>query len=137
MASAYKTYRCTACFWIGQAPIFHQSYRSNPVTVRAHCPLCMNPVKGYIRTPIFRRALASRMGCRHRPRLKETKNATSKRGLRLLDGEERERLAGFPTGWTAGLSETARARVIGNAVVPQVAEYIGRKIMEFYKEVHK
>lgn len=50
-------------------------------------------------------------------------------GLRILDGDEREALAGFPAGWTAGLSEAARAKCLGNAVVPQVAEWIGRRIM--------
>jgi DNA (cytosine-5)-methyltransferase 1 len=49
--------------------------------------------------------------------------------LRILDGDERERLAGFPTGWTTGFSETARARFYGNAVVPQIAEWIGRRIV--------
>ena len=50
--------------------------------------------------------------------------------LRILDGDEREALAGFPKGWTDGFSETARAKMYGNAVVPQVAEWIGRRIME-------
>jgi DNA (cytosine-5)-methyltransferase 1 len=50
--------------------------------------------------------------------------------LRILDAEERETLAGFPRGWTAGLSEAARAKFYGNAVVPQVAEWIGRRIVE-------
>jgi len=50
--------------------------------------------------------------------------------LRILDGDERESLAGFPGGWTAGFSEAARARFYGNAVVPQVAEWIGRHIVE-------
>ena len=50
--------------------------------------------------------------------------------LRILDGDERERLAGFPAGWTSGLSETSRARMFGNAVVPQIAEWIGRRLME-------
>ena len=50
------------------------------------------------------------------------------RGLRILDGEERESLAGMPPGWTAGFSEGTRARFAGNAVVRQVAEWIGRRI---------
>ncbi|MGR3220745.1 MAG: DNA cytosine methyltransferase [Candidatus Anammoxibacter sp.] len=49
--------------------------------------------------------------------------------LRILDGEERETFAGFPTGWLAGLSETAYAAVCGNAVVPEVVAMIGRPIM--------
>jgi DNA (cytosine-5)-methyltransferase 1 len=51
------------------------------------------------------------------------------RGLRILDGDEREALAGFPAGWTLGKSEATRARMYGNAVVPQVAEWIGRRIV--------
>ena len=50
--------------------------------------------------------------------------------LRILDGNEREALAGFPKDWTAGFSEAARARMYGNAVVPQVAQWIGERIME-------
>lgn len=49
--------------------------------------------------------------------------------LRILDGDERERLAGFCQGWTTGFSEAARARMCGNAVVPQVAEFIARQIV--------
>ncbi len=52
------------------------------------------------------------------------------RGLRILDGDEREALAGFPAGWTTGKSEATRARMYGNAVVPQIAEWIGRRIIE-------
>lgn len=52
------------------------------------------------------------------------------RGLRILDGDERERLAGLPEGWTAGFSEATCARMCGNAVIPAVAEWIGRRIME-------
>jgi len=50
--------------------------------------------------------------------------------LRILDGDEREQLAGFPVGWTAGLSEAARARMTGNAVVVPLAEWIGRRITQ-------
>ena len=50
-------------------------------------------------------------------------------GLRILDAEEREGLAGFPPGWTAGLSQATRARMYGNAAIPQVAEWIGLRIM--------
>lgn len=51
-------------------------------------------------------------------------------GLRILGSDEREALAGFPAGWTDGFSEATRARMLGNAVVPQVAEWIGRCIMQ-------
>lgn len=50
------------------------------------------------------------------------------RGIRILDDQERERLAGFPVGWTDGLSHSAVARVSGNAVVPQVVEWIAKRI---------
>ena len=50
-------------------------------------------------------------------------------GLRILDAEEREGLAGFPPGWTAGLSQATRARMYGNAAIPQVAEWLGRRII--------
>jgi len=49
--------------------------------------------------------------------------------LRILDAEEREAFSGFDVGWTDGLSETARARMMGNCVVPQVAEWVGRRIV--------
>lgn len=49
--------------------------------------------------------------------------------LRILDGDEREALAGFPAGYTAGFSEAARATFYGNAVVPGLAEWIGRRII--------
>jgi DNA (cytosine-5)-methyltransferase 1 len=52
------------------------------------------------------------------------------RGLRILDADEREALAGFPPGWTSGFSQATRARMYGNAAIPQVAEWIGRRIME-------
>lgn len=52
-------------------------------------------------------------------------------GLRILDGDEREALAGFPEGWTAGLSEGARARMYGNAVVPQVVYPLAVAIREW------
>jgi site-specific DNA-cytosine methylase len=51
-------------------------------------------------------------------------------GLRILDAEEREAFAGFPKDWTLGLSEGARAKVYGNAVVPAIAQFIGERIME-------
>lgn len=51
-------------------------------------------------------------------------------GLRILDGDERETLAGFPRGWTAGFSEGARAKFYGNTIVPGCSEWIGRRIVE-------
>ena len=33
---------------------------------------------------------------------------------------------GFPAGWTGGVSRTQALKALGNAVVPQVAELVGR-----------
>jgi DNA (cytosine-5)-methyltransferase 1 len=53
-----------------------------------------------------------------------------RRGLRLLDSREAEALQGFPRGWTAGFSRSRRRRMLGNAVTVDVAEWIGRRIIE-------
>jgi len=53
-----------------------------------------------------------------------------KRGLRILDSEEREAFAGFPKEWLTGLSEAACAKLFGNSIVPKVAYIIGKAIME-------
>lgn len=50
-------------------------------------------------------------------------------GLRILDADEREAFAGFPTGWTAGFSEAKRTKFYGNTVVPQLVEWLGRRII--------
>lgn len=47
-----------------------------------------------------------------------------KNGIRDVTATERERLQGFPDGWTDGLSETQRAKVTGNAVTVNVVETI-------------
>jgi len=39
---------------------------------------------------------------------------------------EYERLQGFPDNWTGGFPKTIRYRMIGNSVVPAVAEYVAR-----------
>jgi len=49
---------------------------------------------------------------------------------RRLTPLECERLQGFPDGWTAGQSDAARYRQMGNAVTVNVAEWIGRRIVE-------
>ena len=51
-------------------------------------------------------------------------------GVRRLTPVECERLQGFPDGWTAGQSDSTRYRQLGNAVCVNVAEWIGRRIME-------
>lgn len=50
--------------------------------------------------------------------------------VRRLTPTECERLQGFPDGWTAGVSDSARYRMLGNAVCVPVAEWIGRRIVE-------
>lgn len=50
-------------------------------------------------------------------------------GVRRLTPTECERLQGFPDGWTAGQSDSAGYRQLGNAVCVPVAEWIGRRIV--------
>jgi DNA (cytosine-5)-methyltransferase 1 len=51
-------------------------------------------------------------------------------GLRRLTPLECERLQGFPDGWTAGHSDTARYKMLGNAVTVPVAQWIAQRIEE-------
>ena len=51
-------------------------------------------------------------------------------GVRRLTPKECERLQGFEDEWTAGFSDTARYKMLGNAVSVPVAEWIGKRIME-------
>ena len=53
--------------------------------------------------------------------------------VRRLTPLEYERLQGFPDGWTAGESDTARYRMLGNAVAVPVAEWIGRRIIQVHE----
>jgi DNA (cytosine-5)-methyltransferase 1 len=50
--------------------------------------------------------------------------------VRRLTPTECERLQAFPDGWTDGQADSARYRQLGNAVCVNVAEWIGRRIME-------
>ena len=61
----------------------------------------------------------------------ETDNAVYEngKGVRILSAEERERLQGFPVGWTAGFSFTRRCIMLGNAMTVPVIEWIGRVIV--------
>lgn len=60
-------------------------------------------------------------------------------GVRRLTPRECERLQGFPDDWTRyghdgkELSDSARYRMLGNAVAVPVAQWIGRRIMESQK----
>jgi DNA (cytosine-5)-methyltransferase 1 len=50
--------------------------------------------------------------------------------VRRLTPTECERLQGFPDGWTAAAgSDSARYRCLGNAVVPNVVEWVGRRLI--------
>ena len=51
-------------------------------------------------------------------------------GVRRLTPTECERLQGFPADFTAGQSDSARYRQLGNAVAVPVARWIGKRIME-------
>lgn len=54
--------------------------------------------------------------------------------VRKLTPIECERLQGFPDDWTAGLSDSARYRTLGNAVTVNVAEWIGRRIVKAHAD---
>lgn len=49
--------------------------------------------------------------------------------VRRLTPVECERLQGFPDGWTEGHSNSARYRMLGNAVTVNVAEWIGMRLV--------
>ncbi len=53
-------------------------------------------------------------------------------GARRLTPVECERLQGFPDGWTAGLSDSARYRLLGNAVAVPVAEWLGKRLKNLF-----
>ncbi len=64
---------------------------------------------------------------RYAPKLESIKEATLTDQYyvaRNLTWNECEKLMGFPEGWTVG-----RGRLIGNAVAPPIAEFIGRRIL--------
>lgn len=50
-------------------------------------------------------------------------------GVRRLTPRECERLQGFPDDWTAGQSDAARYKQLGNAVCVNVAEWLGHRLM--------
>jgi len=56
--------------------------------------------------------------------------------VRRLTPCECERLQGFPDDWTAvnGMSDSARYRMLGNAVAVPVAEWIGQRIYSSHNE---
>lgn len=50
--------------------------------------------------------------------------------IRRLTPVECERLQGFPDGWTKGVSDTQRYKLLGNAVTVNVVAFLGRKLRE-------
>ena len=50
--------------------------------------------------------------------------------IRRLTPTECERLQGFPDGWTEGVSDTQRYKLLGNAVTVNVIEYLGRILLD-------
>lgn len=60
-------------------------------------------------------------------------------GVRRLTPRECERLQGFPDDWTRwdadgnALPDSARYRMMGNAVAVPVAEWVARRIMEAHR----
>lgn len=50
--------------------------------------------------------------------------------IRRLTPTECERLQGFPDGWTEGVSDTQRYKLLGNAVTTNVIESLGQRILE-------
>jgi DNA (cytosine-5)-methyltransferase 1 len=62
--------------------------------------------------------------------MSHTPNVVAERvGVRRLTAVECERLQGFPDGWTEGHADSARYRMLGNAVAVPCAEWLGRRIM--------
>lgn len=51
-------------------------------------------------------------------------------GVRRLIPLEAERLQGFPDGWTDGVSDSARYRMLGNAVAVPVVAWIAKRLVE-------
>jgi len=51
-------------------------------------------------------------------------------GVRRIIPLECERLQGFPEGWTEGQSDSARYRMLGNAVAVPVVEWIAKRLVE-------
>jgi len=50
--------------------------------------------------------------------------------IRRLTPTECERLQGFPDGWTEGVSNTQRYKLLGNAVTVNVVEFLGKQLLD-------
>jgi DNA (cytosine-5)-methyltransferase 1 len=62
-------------------------------------------------------------------RAAEESNLAQAMSVRRLTPTECERLQGFPDGWTALESDSARYRMLGNAVAVPVVEWIARRLV--------
>ena len=47
---------------------------------------------------------------------------------RILTPTEWERLCGYPDGWTAGLNDRDRWRLLGNTVTPNLTHWLGDRL---------
>lgn len=65
--------------------------------------------------------------------LADKKNQT----CRYFTPLEYERLQGFPDGWTDGFPKTVRFHMIGNSVIPAVAEYVAKGCREVLEDSFK
>jgi len=54
------------------------------------------------------------------------------RRIRRLTPVECERLQGFPDGWTEGVSDTQRYKLLGNAVTTNVIEFLGQHLSSLF-----
>jgi site-specific DNA-cytosine methylase len=54
------------------------------------------------------------------------------RRIRRLTPIECERLQGFPDGWTEGVSDTQRYKLLGNAVTTNVIEFLGKHLSSLF-----
>lgn len=59
-----------------------------------------------------------------------TTNTRMYKGVRRFTPLECERLQGFPDGWTAGHSDAARYRMLGNSVAVPVVQWIAERIVK-------
>ena len=55
--------------------------------------------------------------------------------IRKLTPLECERAMGFPDLWTEGFFDSVRWDMLGNAVVPQISEFIGKTILEVMEKL--
>ena len=92
-------------------------------------------IHGFIPTYSLTLANTNRNGPWHKEELAQTLDTwgaqgVNQIGVRRLTPTECERLQGFPDQWTDEQSDTNRYKQLGNAVCVNVAEWIGKRIMQ-------